>query len=76
VLRAEREGDQSTAAAASPAAAEERDPQQEVGKERDHTDEDGDERHQPNVPVADVRELVGEYALQLPLVHQVQEPGC
>jgi hypothetical protein len=34
---------------------------------------DGDQRHQADVAVADVRELVGDHALQLPLVHQVQQ---
>ena len=39
----EREGDRAGAAAAAATSAEERDPQQEVGEERDHADEDGDE---------------------------------
>ena len=72
---AERERDRPGAAAAPPAAAEERDPEQEVGEERDHADEHGDERHQADVAVADVRELVGDHAFELALVHQVQQAG-
>ena len=57
------------------AAAEERDPEEEVGEERDHADEHGDERHQPDVAVADVRELVRDHAFELALVHQVEQAG-
>ena len=71
---AERERDRARRCrSAPPAAAEERDPQQEVRDERDHADEHGDQRHQADVAVADVRELVGEDAFELALVHQVQQ---
>ena len=73
---AERERDQARRCRSAPAAAaEERDPQQEVGEERDHADEHGDERHQADVAVADVRDLVRDHALELALVHQVQQAG-
>ena len=38
-------------------------------------DEHGDERHQPDVAVPHVRHLVGEHALELALVHQLQQAG-
>ena len=72
---AEREGDQPRGAAALPAAAEDRDPEEEVGEERDDADQDGDERHQADVAVADVRELVRDHAFELALVHQVEQAG-
>ena len=57
------------------AAAVERDAEEDVREQRDHADEERHERHQPDVAVADVRHLVGEDALQLPLVQLLDEPG-
>ena len=53
--------------------AEERDPEEDVREQRDHADEHGDERHQADVAVADVGDLVREHAFELPLVHQLDD---
>ena len=42
-------------------------------EQRDHADENGDERHQPDVTVTDVGDLVREHAFELPLVHQLDD---
>ena len=63
-------------AVAPPAAAEpEREAQEEVGQERDRADQHADEQREPDVVVADVRQLVAEDALELLAVHLLEQAG-
>ena len=56
----------------APAAAEpERVAQEEARQQGDAADEDADEQREPDVEVADVRELVAEDALELLAIHHV-----
>ena len=60
--------------AAPPAhAAPEAPAQEEVGDERDHADEDADQRLEADVVVADVRHLVRDHALELVAVEPLQQ---
>ena len=60
-------------AAAAPAAAPEREPEEEVGEERDRADEHRDEQREPDVEVADVRQLVADDALELLAVELLEQ---
>ena len=62
------------AALAAVRAAEDRDPHQHVGSQRDRADQHRGDAHQLDVAVADVPDLVREHALQLPVVHQRKQP--
>ena len=55
--------------------AEEGHPEGEVAEDRDHADEHRGKRHQPDVLVADVGDLVSEDRLELPGRHQLAEAG-
>ena len=59
-----------TAHAAPEAPAEE-----EVGDQRDHADQDADQRLEADVVVADVRHLVGDDALQFLAVEALEQPA-
>ena len=64
--------------AAAPAAAHaapEAPAQEEVGDQRDHADQDADERREADVVVADVRHLVGDDALELLAVEALEQPA-
>ena len=58
-----------------PDAAPEAPAQEEVGDQRDHADEDADQRGEADVVVADVRHLVGEHALELLAVEHLHQPA-
>ena len=57
-----------------PAAAPEREPEEEVGEQGDRADEDPDEEREPDVEVPDVRQLVPDDALELLAVELLEEP--
>ena len=63
------------AAAAAAHPAPEAPAQEEVGDERDHADQDADQRLEADVVVADVRHLVGDDALELLAVEAVEQPA-
>ena len=58
-----------------PAAAPEHEPQEEVGEQRDDPDHRDGERHDEDVVVLDVAELVREHAFELDPVHLLEQPG-
>ena len=58
-----------------PAAAPEREAQEEVGEDRDGPDHDAHDEREPDVEVAHVRELVRDDALQLLAVELLEQPG-
>ena len=72
--QADRNAERPEAALAAVGAAEDRDPHQHVGCQRDRPDQHRGDAHQLDVAVADVAHLVREHALQLPVVHQRQQP--
>ena len=62
-------------ARATAAAAPEREAQEEVGQERDRRRPDADDQREPDVEVADVRQLVADDALELLAVELLEEAG-
>ena len=56
-------------------AAPEREPQEEVGEQRDRPDEDADDQREPDVEVADVGQLVAHDALELLPVELLEQAG-
>ena len=63
------------AIAAATAAAPEREPQEEVGEDRDRPDHHADDEREPDVVVADVRQLVADDALELLAVELLEQAG-
>ena len=55
------------------AAAPEREPQEEVGQERDRPDQHADHQREPDVEVPDVRQLVGHDALELLAIELLEQ---
>ena len=56
-------------------AAPEREPQEEVGEDRDRPDQHADDQREADVEVADVRQLVGDDALELLAVELLEQAG-
>ena len=59
----------------APPAAPEREAQEEVGQERDRADQHADDQREPDVEVADVRQLVADDALELLAVELLEQAG-
>ena len=57
----------------APAAAPEREAEEEVGQERDRADEHRDEQREPDVVVPDVGQLVADDALELLAIELLEE---
>src|SRR3990172_634517 len=58
-----------------PAAAPEREAQEEIGQQGDRADHDPDEQREPDIEVPDVRQLVADDALELLAVELLEQSG-